>query len=542
MTNTPLDEGARACAVERYLSGDAEAPRRGTFPFAPAALLLAARYGRSIPSLRTAAAVGEDVRIVGVYRALKLGFDAYADDVRRDRRRAEETLAVQVCAAFDQVRVWLRESGFSIDDFSDDGSFEDYRVTQHLRLLAGVLALCAWEVGHEPARVYVRALLPDLLGGGDGYRYVRASIGLTEDIDPLHWRPGQGGLGRLDIALQRGGGLLNEASRDAPAPEPAWATAAREMAAEEKAAKTVVETGPSLMVLSSVEHLPGLAKAGEGKPGGHTGSTPRSEWAPYAGRAWPLAPVPDLAAARAVLVAEFPYASGIIDAILRDLSGRAWVFIRPVLIVGEPGSGKTRLARRIGEVLGLGVQVHPCSGAADSSILSTSRQWSTGRASTMLQLLKRLQAASALLVLDELDKVGEGKQNGNLLDGILPLLTPDASRYFDTYLECPVDLSGVSYVATANDLAGLRRTHAALLDRFRCYQMPSPRREDLPVLVRGVLAEICAERGVDPAWMAPLTGEELGVVEAHWSGGSVRGVRRLVEAVLAGRDTLATRM
>ncbi|MFY9293405.1 MAG: hypothetical protein WAP03_22295 [Methylorubrum rhodinum] len=160
----------------------------------------------------------------------------------------------------------------------------------------------------------------------------------------------------------------------------------------------------------------------------------------------------------------------------------------------------------------------------------------------MLQLLKRLQAASALLVLDEIDKVGEGKQNGNLLDGILPLLTPDAARYFDTYLECPVDLSGMSYIATANDLSGMRRTHAALLDRFRVYTMPSPRREDLPVLVHGVLAEICAERGVDEAWVAPLTGEELGLVEHHWRGRSVRGVRRLVEAVLAGREALATRM
>ena len=107
--------------------------------------------------------------------------------------------------------------------------------------------------------------------------------------------------------------------------------------------------------------------------------------------------------------------------------------------------------------------------------------------------------------MDEIDKVGEGRNNGNMLDGLLPLLTPDACRFFDSYLECPVDLSGVSYIATANDLSGLRRTHPALLDRFRCYTMPSPRREDLPVLVRGVLSEILAERGVDEAWVSPLT-------------------------------------
>lgn len=542
MTTSTLDEGARACALERYLSGDAQPPKRGSFPFAPAALLLAARYGTTTPSLRNATAFGEDVRTTGIYRSLKLAFDGYAHEVKRNRREAEETLATQFSAAFDQTLAWLRQHrrAFATDFYDVSG---DEGTAQHLELLAGVLALCLWEVGHVPAREYIRALMPDLLGGPDGWRYVKASIGLAEDVCPaLDWRPGRGALGRFDVALARGGRLIEDASRGAPQQEPAWASEAREKAAEDKATKERLETGPSLMVLVTVEHLPGAAKAGEGKPGGLTGSTPRAEWAPFAGKRWPLAPVPDLAAARATLVAEFPYAAGIIDAVLRDLAGRGWVFIRPVLIEGAPGSGKTRLARRLGEVLGLGVQVYGCGGASDASILPTSRQWSTGRASVMLQLLKRLQAASALLVLDEIDKVGEGKNNGNLLDGILPLLTPDAARFFDSYLECPADLSGMSYIATANDLSGLRRTHPALLDRFRCYTMPTPRREDLPVLVRGVLSEICAERGVAEAWVSPLTGEELGMVEAHWRGRSVRGVRRLVEAVLAGREALATRM
>lgn len=542
MTST-LDEGLLSCAAESYLSGDAEAPRRSAAPFSPIILLVAARTSGVLPSLLDPSAFRGDVRLTGLYRSIKLTLDAYRGDVRRDRGDAEHLAAIRLLEAYRLARQALHERGGFLD-LDLDYTLDEQALDEELRLLVGVLALTLWHVGNAEAREYVRGIVADRLAGGDGYRFVETAIGMQEDTDGLSWRPGQGSLGSLRLARERGQALLWAAVRGperSKRPEPV-AVEEPARAPEAKVARVVVDTRPSLLVLASVEHLPGAAKSGESRPSGLTGATVRSEWAPFAGRAWPLLPVPDLAAAREVLVGEFPYAKAVIDAVLRDLAGRPHVYVRPLLLVGRPGCGKTRLARRLAEVLGLGFQICSLSGSSDSALIGTSRQWSTYRASTPLQLLKRLSMACAAIIADEIDKTATSKHNGSALDGLLPFLTTDACRIVDPALECPVDLSAVSWIATANDLDGLRRAAPALLDRFKVYTVPDPRREHLPALLRGVMAELRVERGLDEHWMPDLAPDEAELVEAHWRGGSVRGVRRLVEAVLAGRESLATRM
>lgn len=71
--------------------------------------------------------------------------------------------------------------------------------------------------------------------------------------------------------------------------------------------------------------------------------------------ALPLVEVPPLHQVRNALLFGFPYATEVIDFALADLVGRTTVRLRPLLLVGDPGGGKSRFARRLGEVLGLSV-------------------------------------------------------------------------------------------------------------------------------------------------------------------------------------------
>ena len=101
----------------------------------------------------------------------------------------------------------------------------------------------------------------------------------------------------------------------------------------------------------------------------------------------------------------------------------------------------------------------------------------------------------------------------------------------------PAYLSNVSYLATANSVAGLPRP---LLDRMRVISFPLPSRDDLDALLPAVIADLARDRGLDASWIPPLDGDEHAAVASAWPGGSVRDLRRFVEVILRERDSNAT--
>ena len=208
--------------------------------------------------------------------------------------------------------------------------------------------------------------------------------------------------------------------------------------------------------------------------------------------------------------------------------------MRPTVLVDPPGCGKTTFAQRLGELLELPLETYPGGAINESSLAGTARRWSSGEPAMATALVVSAGLANPLIILDEIEKAATSKYNGNLLDALLPFLEPrSASKSHDIFVQSSVDLSGVVWLATANDVAPLPKPFR---DRCRILAFPSPTHADLSAVVPRLLDAIVTSKGLDKRWISPITGDEMEALSAAWPGGSLRSLQRLLEGVLSARD------
>lgn len=243
----------------------------------------------------------------------------------------------------------------------------------------------------------------------------------------------------------------------------------------------------------------------------------------------PLVRTPDLSSVRTALIAEFPYATMVVDTILRDLVTRKFVKLRPTLLIGEPGGGKSRFARRLGEVIGVYV-ARVDAATLDGAFGGTSRRYNSTEPCFPLRALAQAGQANPLIILDELEKAATNRRDGRLWDVLLAFLERETSvRFHDTALQMDFDLSFPSYLFTANSRTGIPDP---LLDRLRIIEFPRPKLEHLPTLLRQIIDDLAKEEGVDPRFYYDDVADQREVIERLWQAGSIRRLRQIIETIM----------
>ncbi|WP_245332791.1 AAA family ATPase [Bradyrhizobium erythrophlei] len=127
--------------------------------------------------------------------------------------------------------------------------------------------------------------------------------------------------------------------------------------------------------------------------------------------------------------------------------------MRPLLLVGDPGGGKSRFARRLGEVLGVSVWREDASRADGAVFAGTDRRWYSAEPCHPFLAVAAGGIANPLVLIDELEKSGTRSDYGRLWDCLLGFFEIETSaRYPDPALQTNLNLSQISYVLTANSL------------------------------------------------------------------------------------------